>query len=242
MESDEWVNGRFTRGQNKDHFTYTFEDSSLFCLSAMRIGDRFYISQYRHFSKACSKKINVEDENNEESEVFKYPTSNYIAVLDLDPNELYGYKLYFAAGCVNYNESNIKTGGATSNPIDTGCKSIVDIKQSFVKIPQAKSQVRRMMVSLPPMVMHNPGTPDASLACRGLEADSLWSRYVQGRPRMNDMARQWDHYVRPEQRRKKKNNDDKEGARRRSLQGRSPARTKRSDEYVPLSLHLLRTF
>ncbi|GMI08000.1 hypothetical protein TrVE_jg13319 [Triparma verrucosa] len=208
LNSDEWVNGRFTRLQNKNHFTYTFEDSSLFCLSAMRIGDRFYISQYRHFPKACSKKIEQSEESNEESEAFEYPPSNYIAVLDLDPNVLYGYRLYFAAGRVNYSEVGGEKRSEALNVLETGCRSIVDIKQSIILLPQAKTRVRKLTVSLPPILIHNPDTENAFLAFRGSEADSLWTRYAPEKERMNDMARQWEHYVRPEQRRNTKSNND----------------------------------
>jgi hypothetical protein len=47
---------------SKTEFTYSFEvgPHMLFCLSAKRIGENFYISQYRDFPRSCEAYLKKE--------------------------------------------------------------------------------------------------------------------------------------------------------------------------------------
>jgi len=178
-DSLRWVTGKFVKAVNsKTEFSYSFEmgHNTLFCLSAKRIGEKFYISQYRDFPRCCDLYLNKTDRDNGVGlEDWIDPPSHYIAVLEPDRRKVATYRL-----CLTANPSNQGTL--------TMAKDIATVSQSTFTIREASSApIRAMKISIPPLVTisgqkHTDDVgedeepePDYQV-CQGMSND-MWSKY-----------------------------------------------------------------
>ena len=110
----------------------TFEDDNISMLHAKRMGDTFYISQYKTFGSACHQFLD-EDKGD-------VPPSHYIAVMCKDNRVTRKWNLYLTA----------RDGGPDSyGPLDPCVRLLASITHGIYKMPKGDCDVRTVKVSLP---------------------------------------------------------------------------------------------
>mmetsp|Transcript_14774 Transcript_14774/g.30409 ORF Transcript_14774/g.30409 Transcript_14774/m.30409 type:complete len:392 (+) Transcript_14774:36-1211(+) len=195
-----WQSGKFVKDPNsKTEFQYSFEMGPhlLHCLSAKKVGEKFYISQYKDFPRSCDAYLNKEDDDNF-CEV--EPPNHYIAVLEPDYRQVATYKLCLTA--------QVTDPKATP----TLAKDIATIQQSTFKIKEATSApIRAMSISIPPLVQLAAPAKDEDeedepdyLICQGMNED-MWARYPT--TPLLPQTDLWAHHVKPKYNPRKKEKD-----------------------------------
>ena len=81
-----WQCGKLSKGPNKTQYTYTFEghNATPSPMFAKRVGDKFYISQYRSFAVSCQEFLRRPSDDPDAAGWFEdeEPPSHYFAVLE----------------------------------------------------------------------------------------------------------------------------------------------------------------
>ncbi|GMI63102.1 hypothetical protein ScalyP_jg1278 [Parmales sp. scaly parma] len=128
FENWQWHHCKLVKGPSKTHYNFAYENEDTFALSAKRVGDDFYISNYRLFPAAVN--TNIEDD--------VAPPCQYIAVLKKCPTPKFTWKLYLTAS------------DSTSRELDDqGSFEIATILHGIKRLEEAKADIRTIKCTIP---------------------------------------------------------------------------------------------